>query len=95
MRLEDELHQHWVSLFPDQILTVPYEELVKNNHVWIARILDHVGFEMENAVANFHEVKRDVRTASVRQVRQPITTGAIGKSRGFLDQMSGFRKAYY
>ena len=95
MRLEDELHQHWVSLFPDQILTVPYEELVKNNHVWIARILDHVGFEMENAVANFHEVKRDVRTASVRQVRQPITTGAIGKSRGFLDQMSAFRKAYY
>lgn len=94
MRLEDRLHAHWSALFPDQILTVPYESLVAAPDAWIPRILDHVGLEQEEAVFRSHETTRRVKTASVAQVRAPISTKAIGQSEAVADHLAPFRAAY-
>lgn len=93
-RVEDRLYRHWAELFPDRILTVPYEELVQDPDTWIPRILSHAGLEMEPQVMAFHETKRSVRTASVQQVRAPISTDRIGLSGPYAKYMDAFFAEY-
>ena len=93
-RIEDRLHAHWSSLFPDRILTVPYEELVGDPEAWIRRILAHVGLEEEPGVFQPHQTKRSVMTASVQQVRAPISTRRVGAAEAYERYMSAFRAAY-
>ena len=94
MEIEDDLHAHWATVFPEQILTVQYEELVGAPKEWIPRILAHVGLEEEPQVYASHERQRPVRTASVKQVRAPISTEAVGKSERYRDQMKPFFDSY-
>jgi hypothetical protein len=70
--------QHWQELFPERILEVRYEDLVDDFENQIKRILTYCGLEYEDGVWNFHQHSRSVRTASVRQVRQPINRKGIG-----------------
>lgn len=94
-RIEDRLYGHWQGEFPDRILTVPYEELARDPEMWIPRILAHAGLEMEAQVTSFHETKRSVRTASVQQVRAPISTDRIGLSAPYAKHMDEFFAAYH
>jgi hypothetical protein len=93
-RIEDPLHAHWVENFPERILTVPYEELVRDPAEWIPRILDYAGLAMEPQVLDFHRTRRSVRTASVQQVRNPISTARIGAAEAYGWHMGPFREAY-
>lgn len=93
-RIEDRLYEHWTSRFPERILTVPYEELVRDPGTWIPRILAHADLAMEPQVMAFHETRRSVRTASVQQVRAPISTGRIGLSAAYAEFMLPFEEAY-
>jgi tetratricopeptide (TPR) repeat protein len=95
MKGEDRLFAHWTTLFPDSILVVPYEDLVREPELWINRVLDHAGLPRESRVLEFHESRRPVRTASVQQVRSPMTTSRIGQAAGFAAQMASFRCAYF
>src|SRR5690606_5585061 len=78
--IEDQLFAHWTAQFPERILVVPYEGLVREPGVWIEKILAHSGLPSEPQVHEFHKTRRSVRTASVSQVRQPISTDRIGQS---------------
>lgn len=92
--IEDRLFAHWTEQFPDRILTVPYEEMVHDPDKWIGRILDHAGLEDEPQLRTFHETRRNVKTASVSQVRQPISTSRIGLSQAYDAHLTPFREAY-
>lgn len=94
-RLEDRLHAHWSALYPDQILTVAYEDLVTEPEVWTRRILAHVGLDEEPQVFAPHLQKRSVMTASVAQVRRPIAADRIGAAGAYDDLLAEFRRAYY
>lgn len=93
-RIEDQLFEHFRRQFPDRILPVQYEELAKSPDKWITRILAHAGLAMEERVLDFHKTRRSVRTASVQQVRSPISTGRIGLSRDYARFLEPFRRAY-
>jgi len=94
-RNDEALHAHWAKLFPDQVLTVPYEELVTDPGAWIARILKHTGLPEESAVYEPHkQEQRTVLTASVAQVREPISARQIGAAKKYDRQMQAFRTAY-
>lgn len=93
-RAEDSLHRHWTALFPDRILTVPYEELAGDPRPWIRRILAHVGLPEDARAYEPHKRQGTVATASVAQVRQPITTARIGKAATYGDFLKEFRAAY-
>lgn len=95
MRIEDRLYAHWAALYPERILTVPYEELASDPAIWIPKILDHAGLAMEPQVLEPHKTKRSVRTASVAQVRAPISAKSVGYSGAYADHMTAFRDAYY
>jgi hypothetical protein len=93
-RTEDKLYAHWTRNFPERILTVPYEAFVREPAEWIPRIIAYAGLEMEPQVLEFHRTKRSVRTASVQQVRNPISTARIGAAEAYGKHMGPFREAY-
>lgn len=93
-RLEDRLFAHWTKQFPDRILPLQYEELVKEPDRVIPRIFSFLGLPDEKATRNFHDVDRVVRTASVAQVRQPLYTGSVSGWRAYEAKMRPFFEAY-
>ena len=95
MRADDRLFNHWRSLFPDRILVVPYEELVHLPESWGRRLQEHFGLAVEPGVEKLPRHDRAVATASVSQVRQPISTSRIGQAAAFERQLKPFRERYY
>ncbi|GAA0738943.1 tetratricopeptide repeat-containing sulfotransferase family protein [Sphingomonas japonica] len=94
-RIEDRLFAHWTGQFSDNILVVPYEDLVRDPIMWLPRILSHTGLPPEPGLLDFHTSARSVRTASVQQVRAPISATRVGAASGFERQMTAFRERYY
>ena len=69
---------HWQSVFPDKILRVRYEELVKSPEPGAMQLISHVNLPWQDSCLSFYENQSPVRTASYDQVRQPIYTSSIG-----------------
>lgn len=92
--VEDRLFAHWTEQFPERILVVPYEQMVREPEAWIDRILAHSGLPLEPQVHAFQKTQRSVKTASVSQVRQPISTSRIGLSQAYDRQLAPFRAIY-
>lgn len=93
-RVEDRLFEHWTSLFGDRILVVPYEELASTPEDWTGKILCHVGLDPDAARSDARHDARAVRTASLRQVRAPVSTAAVGRSRRYFARLEPFRWSY-
>jgi tetratricopeptide (TPR) repeat protein len=93
-RLEDALRAHWTRIYPDRILTVPYEALVTDAATWTTRILAHFGLAPEPAVFTPHLQQRSVLTASIAQVREPISAGSVGAAGKYRAHLQSFREAY-
>ena len=72
------LMQHWDRLYPEDILHLGYESMVRAPDEKIAAILDYCGLSHEEACFRFYESDRPVLTPSAAQVRSPITDAAVG-----------------
>ena len=70
------LMAHWESCFGENILRVQHEELVDDLEGQVRRILAFLNVPFENACLDFHKTKRNVKTPSAEQVRQPINPNA-------------------
>lgn len=91
---EDRLHAHWTSLYPNDILTLRYEDLVAEPETWMRRLLDHCGLPFEAQIKDFHRTERAVQTASVGQVRQPLYATSVGAARRHAAYLAPFFQAY-
>ncbi|MBT8455478.1 MAG: sulfotransferase [Alphaproteobacteria bacterium] len=67
-----QLIDFWREVAPDWFYEVRYEDLVSNPEVEAPRLIEACGLEWEDACLEFHKSKRQVRTLSVHQVRQPM-----------------------
>jgi tetratricopeptide (TPR) repeat protein len=77
-----KLMAHWRKLLgSDGFLEVDYEALVDDVEGQARRILGHCGLPWNDACLAFYETKREVRTASAIQVRQPIYRSSVGRWR--------------
>ncbi len=73
---------HWRGVLPSgAMLEVRYEEIVADLEGQARRMLDYCGLPWDPAVLDFHRSARPVRTASLRQVRQPIYRSSVGRWR--------------
>ena len=82
------LMDHWHSLFPPGIiLDVPYEALVQDPEGWSRKMIEHIGLPWDAHCLVFHSNPRTVITASKWQVRQPVTTSAVGRWRNYRAQV--------
>jgi hypothetical protein len=70
---------YWHQRFPGRILDVRYEGLVEDMEQEMDRVLAFCGLTWQPEMERFYEQKGLVKTASVRQVRQPVYTSSLAK----------------
>lgn len=83
----ERLMAHWKSLYPNDILDVDYDELVREPKPVIERLLDFLGLEWEDELLDFHRGNAAVKTASVWQVRQPLHPRSSGRWQNYRAQL--------
>lgn len=76
---ERRMMHHWRQLYPEDILTVPYESVVTRPEEEVRRVLDFLGLPFEPGCLEFHKASGPVKTASVWQVREPLHDRSIGR----------------
>lgn len=71
------LMQHWDEVLPGYVLRVQHEDVVDDLETQVRRMLDFCELPFEQSCIDFHKTKRNVRTPSSEQVRQPIFRTAL------------------
>ncbi len=69
---------HWDAVFGDRILTVPYEKLVADPQICSQQVAAFCGIEWTETMMRPEENTKQVRTASIDQVRNKISTKSVG-----------------
>ncbi len=79
-----EIMEYWRKLLPKgTFYDVQYEELVANPEEETRKLVDYCGLEWNDACLTPHKTERNVKTASVTQVRQPIYTSSVERWRRY------------
>ena len=87
-RLYTEYLDLWRELAPDRIYEISYEDLVEDPETEIRKLLEFCDLEWEDACLDFHKTKRDVKTLSVAQVRQPLYKSSVGKWEPYAEHLT-------
>lgn len=80
----------WERLFPGRIHEVAYETLVGDVSAESKRIATLCGLDWVDAMERPHENVKAVRTASVTQVRSPVSTKSVGRWRKHENALKAF-----
>lgn len=83
LRAERAVMAHWNRLYPEDILTVNYEDTIADQRMQTTRILNFLGLEWDDACLAFHTASSLVRTASVWQVREPIHARSVARWKNY------------
>ena len=81
------LMDYWNKLFPDEIFTIQYEQIIENPNDRISDLLEFCNVKFEDNCLNFHKSKRAVKTASSEQVRQPMYKTGINYWRNYIKNL--------
>ena len=76
--LHAELMSFWLKKYGNDIFVLDNEELINNQEKISRQIITFCGLEWEEKCLKFYETKRQVRTASIDQVRKPLNNKSIG-----------------
>jgi hypothetical protein len=87
------LMDHWRAVLPAAIHEVDYEETVTDLEAVARRLLEACGLEWDPACLEFHRTRRNVRTASLAQVRQPIYTTSLARWKHYEHTLAGLFEA--
>ncbi|HET6905599.1 MAG TPA: sulfotransferase [Rhodanobacteraceae bacterium] len=68
----DRTATHWQMLHTENVYTHVYEDLIADPESSIRALLNRCGLPFEQACLDFHQTRRDVRSPSATQVRQPL-----------------------
>ena len=79
----ERLMSHWRKVMPGRVLEVIYEHLVADLETESRRLIDILGLDWDPACLDFYKTERQVLTASLFQVRQPLFTSSIGRWRRY------------
>jgi hypothetical protein len=83
-RAYHRLMAHWRAVLPaSAFLDVQYEDVVADTETQAKRLLAHCGLAWTPRVLDFHRTERPVKTASARQVRQPIYGSSVARWRNY------------
>jgi hypothetical protein len=88
----DRLCRHWVDIYPDRVHDMVYENLLDEPEATTRSLLEFCGLPFDPACLRFHEIRRNVRTASAAQVLQPLRRDTARSDR-YGSALDGFRKA--
>lgn len=94
LRAEEKLCQHWAETFPEQFMVLPYEEFVADPETHLKKIATFCDFQFEETMLHPEQATDAVNTASVQQVRQPVSKTAVGAWKRYEGRFDPFFKAY-
>jgi len=86
-----KIMQYWKQQFPQQILTVDYEDLVSQTKNKMTEILNFLKLPWEDNCMDFHKTKRMIKTASAAQVTQQIYTQATHRYKKYGNTLTNFK----
>ena len=89
-KLHENIMEFWLNNYADDIFVLDNEELVNNQETISKKLIDFCDLNWEEQCLEFHKNKRQVRTASIEQVRKPINNKSIGawkKYESYLSEM--------
>lgn len=72
-----DLMQHWHNVLPGFVHDVHYEDMIADQEGQTRRLLGLCGLAWEEDCLEFYRTRRQVRTASAEQVRQPIYSSSV------------------
>jgi predicted Zn-dependent protease len=90
-----KLMAHWDKVLPDFVLTVNHEDVVDDLETQVRRMLDFCGLPFEQSCIDFHKTKRNIKTPSSEQVRQPIYKSATEQWQHFEQYLAPLKKIIY
>ncbi len=80
----ERIMNHWRHLLPSNAwLDIKYETMVSQFDEEVTRLIDFCGLPWEEACLTFYQSKRQVRTASFAQVRQPVYSSSVERWRRY------------
>jgi len=83
-RAYEGLMAHWRGVLPQNVmLELQYEDVIADLEGQSRRIVAHCGLEWDARCLDFYQTERQVRTASLTQVRQPIYKNSVGRWRAY------------
>ncbi|PXA84212.1 sulfotransferase family protein [Nostoc sp. 3335mG] len=88
-----DLMRHWDVSLPGRVLRVQHEDVVDDLGGSVRRILDHCGLDFEPGCVAFHQSRRNVRTPSSEQVRQPIFRDSLEQWTNYRNELEGLKIA--
>lgn len=74
-----DLMNHWNTVLPGFVLRVSNEDVIDDLEFQVKRMLDFCDLPFEESCMNFNETRRNVRTPSSEQVRQPVNRDGQAK----------------
>ena len=77
-KLHVQLMDFWKKKYKNDIFVLDNEELINNQEEVSRNMLTFCDLEWEDQCLKFYETKRQVRTASIDQVRKPLNNKSIG-----------------
>ena len=88
------LMDYWNKLFPGEIFTMHYEQIIDNPDEKISDLLKFCNVEFEESCLNFHTSKRPVKTASSEQVRQPMYKSGLDYWKNYSNNLDTLKKHF-
>ena len=85
------LMAHWRACLGDGLIEVSYEALVRDPEPEIRALLQACGLAFDERCLRPHEAGGAVRTASIAQVRAPISAAGVGGWRRYAEQLEPLR----
>lgn len=82
------LMEHWRHVCPDAFVEVFYEALVSDPERELRRVCDFIGIEFDPAILEFYRSERPVRTASLVQVREPLSTSGLERHKRYAKHLA-------
>ena len=86
------LMAHWKTLFPDDIIDVNYDALVREPKLQLEQALAFLGLSWDERCATVPVAGRTVRTASVWEVREPIHARSSGRANNYSRHLQEVQK---
>ena len=83
-RAYDRLMDHWRRVVPpSRLIGVTYEDVIEDLEGQARRLIEACGLPWDEACLDFHRTSRQVRTASVNQVRQPLYATSVARWKAY------------
>jgi Flp pilus assembly protein TadD len=89
-RQYSRLMNHWMTVLPNHVYPVVYENLLDNPQHQIQQLLDFLNLEWDDNCLNFHRGSSQAKTASAAQVRKPLYQSSRNKWQHYEKQMADF-----